>query len=126
MVDDDEEMCEELSEILHDEGYAVRMAFDGLSGSRMIDKHDYNVILLDMKMPGLSGYEVLQRIKQTKPATKVIVLTGRPMASKDRMHEGLLIEDDDRHAQILRLADCVMNKPFDVPRVIEKIAEFTK
>jgi len=126
IVDDDEDMCEELSEILRDEGYSVVVAFDGLSGSKMIAAHDYDVILLDMKMPGLEGYEVLKRIRKTKPATKVIVLTGRPMARKEVMQGGALIfDDDDRRSGVLRLADCVMNKPFDVAGVIEKVNELT-
>jgi DNA-binding response OmpR family regulator len=127
MVDDDEEMCEELSEILGDEGYSVRTAFDGLTGSMLVDEDDYDVILLDMKMPGLEGYDVLRKIKTLKPATRVIVLTGRPMSRKSRIEEGVLIsDDDDTKAEILRLADCVMNKPFDVEKVIGKIAEFAR
>lgn len=127
MVDDDEEMCEELAEILNDAGYAVQTAYNGLSGSKLIETHEFDVILLDMKMPGLEGYDVLRKIKQIKPQTKVIVLTGRPMARKNREVTGVIItDDDDQKTKALKLADCIMNKPFDVEKVMAKIAEFTE
>jgi len=124
IVDDDEEMCEELASILCDAGYTVSTAYNGLAGSKLALNEDYGVILLDMKMPGMEGYDVLKRVKKAKPQTKVVVLTGRHIARKSRMEEGLFITDDDeRKTNILKLADCVMNKPFDAEKVLMKVTE---
>ena len=56
IVDDDEEICEEFSEILKGQHYLVETAFDGLKASAMIVKGEYDLVILDLKLPGLSGF----------------------------------------------------------------------
>lgn len=121
MIDDDEELCEEITEILTNEGYRVTTAFDGLSGNRLIKKYDYDLIILDIKMPGLSGFDVLRGIKGQNKKIKVIVLTGRPM-SKNLLEERDHNDKDDR---VLGLADGIIGKPFDIEALLGKIKELT-
>lgn len=114
IIEDDEEMCEELIKFLEDEDYSSDVAYDGEEGMRFIKEDGYAIILLDLKMPGINGYEILKYIKEEYPATKVLVLTGSPI---DRE-----ILNDYKNTT-LKLADSVINKPFDAERVLSKIKE---
>jgi len=64
IVDDDQDLCDELSEVLSDNGYLVETASNGMDGQACIKKNRYHVILLDYRMPGLSGVDVLKFIKK--------------------------------------------------------------
>lgn len=126
IIEDDIEMCEELKEALEDENYSVRTVYDGNEASRIIGKEQYDVILLDLKIPGLNGREILKYIKREKLPVKTIVLTGTPLSKKLRQEEAeeerFPYEDSDRY-NILGLADAVFNKPFDIEKLISKIKE---
>jgi CheY-like chemotaxis protein len=78
LVDDEREFVQTLSErlLMRDMGSAV--AYDGESALAMIDEHEDEpeVMILDLKMPGIDGIEVLKRVKQTRPEIEVIILTG--------------------------------------------------
>lgn len=78
LVDDEREFVQTLSErlLMRDMGSAV--AFDGESALAMIHEHEDEpeVMILDLKMPGIDGIEVLKRVKQTRPEIEVIILTG--------------------------------------------------
>jgi len=117
MIDDDEELCEEITEILTNEGYRVTTAFDGLNGNRLIEKYDYDIVILDIKMPGLSGLDILEGIKGQNKELKVIVLTGRPL-SKNLQEEQ---DYDDKEESLLGLADGIIGKPFDIEVLLGKI-----
>jgi CheY-like chemotaxis protein/cytidylate kinase len=78
LVDDEREFVQTLSErlLMRDMGSAV--AYDGESALAMIHEHEDEpeVMILDLKMPGIDGIEVLKRVKQTRPEIEVIILTG--------------------------------------------------
>jgi DNA-binding NtrC family response regulator len=76
LVDDEENFANTLAERLRGRSYRVEMAFDGRQALELIAQQSFEVILLDMNMPGLHGLEVLRRIKKIAPATQVIVITG--------------------------------------------------
>lgn len=121
IIDDDEDMCEEMAEILKDRGYYVSMAFDGLEGKRLIEKYDYDILLLDLKIPGLNGFDILKSMKERKTKLKVLILTGRPLIKKLGQREEN--NGEDKQENILKLADGVINKPFDVETVLGKVKE---
>lgn len=121
MLDDDEELCEEIAEILIDEDYRVTTAFDGLTGKRLVEKYDYDILILDVKMPGLSGLDILESIKGQNKEVKVIILTGRPLSKE--LQEGIICKDKEE--KILRLADGIINKPFDIEVLLNKIKELS-
>jgi CheY-like chemotaxis protein len=76
LVDDEREFVQTLSErlTLRDVGSAV--AYDGESALCLIDEDEPDVMILDLKMPGIDGIEVLKRVKATRPHIEVIILTG--------------------------------------------------
>lgn len=76
LVDDEREFAQTLSErlLMRDMGSAV--AYDGESALAMISEDEPEVMILDLKMPGIDGLEVLKRVKQSRPEIEVIILTG--------------------------------------------------
>ena len=76
VVDDEEAMRRSLAEILKLEGYQVQTAPDGETAIAKIKSTDYDLLLLDLKMPGIDGIQVLRFAAQTRPDTQVILLTA--------------------------------------------------
>jgi len=76
VVDDEEAMRRSLAEILRLEGYQVETAPDGKTAISQLQDKDYDLLLLDLKMPGVDGIEVLRYAARTRPNTQVILLTA--------------------------------------------------
>ena len=76
LVDDEVEFASTLAERLALRGVRARTAYDGDEALRLIDEEEPQVVVLDLMMPGLSGKEVLSRIKKLHPRIQVILLTG--------------------------------------------------
>src|SRR5690349_3484185 len=76
VIDDDTELCELLSELLAQEGYAVETAHDGPAGLTRIQQRPPALIVLDVMLPGMTGFEVLTRLRQTS-RVPVLMLTAR-------------------------------------------------
>ena len=76
LIDDEPGIRRMMSLDLEADGYEVVTAADGRSGLDVFAKQDFDIVLTDVKMPGLDGLEVLSRIKEQRPETEVIVITG--------------------------------------------------
>jgi DNA-binding response OmpR family regulator len=76
VVDDDQELRENIREILDDAGFAVTVAASGEEALDSLERQAFDVILLDLIMPGLGGKEVLPLIKRLSPPVKVIMITA--------------------------------------------------
>jgi len=76
VVDDEKVIREGCHEALSSEGFNVILAENGEQGLKMIGKEHFDIILLDLMMPGLSGFEVLSHVKKLHPDTVIIVITG--------------------------------------------------
>ena len=76
LVDDEREFVQALSErlLIRDMGSAV--AYDGESALNMVKEEEPEVMILDLKMPGIDGIEVLKKVKESNPEIEVIILTG--------------------------------------------------
>lgn len=118
MIDDCVEMCAEVAEALSDEGYSVTLAHDGESGDRLLTENKYDLVLLDLKMPGIDGFEVLKRLRKRDDDIKVVIVTARPIVSDLLKSEGGL---DDREYETLKQADGVVSKPYDMSALIKTI-----
>ncbi|MFW2367045.1 MAG: response regulator [Desulforhopalus sp.] len=76
VVDDESRIRDACQLVLGEQGLEVAVASDGEQGVEMIQKEHFDVILVDLMMPGLSGLEVLSFVKEKHPHTVVIVITG--------------------------------------------------
>ena len=87
IVDDEEELVSAIGERLNLRGFQADGVTSGLAALDHLAKHPCDVVLLDVKMPGISGLEVLQRIKHEYPHIGVVMLTGH--GSKRDAREGM-------------------------------------
>lgn len=76
LVDDEREFVQTLSERLMMRNLGSAVAYDGESALEMIHEDEPEVMILDLKMPGIDGIEVLRKVKETRPDIEVIILTG--------------------------------------------------
>ena len=76
VVDDEKRIRDVCHTMLTHEGFQVVVAENGYHGLEMIEKEQFDIILLDLMMPGLSGMDLLEVIKEKRPDTIVIVITG--------------------------------------------------
>ncbi|MBQ6257202.1 MAG: response regulator transcription factor [Clostridia bacterium] len=107
LVEDEEKLARFVELELKHEGYAVDKAFDGRTGLEMAEGGDYDLLLLDIMLPGLNGLEVLRRLRKTKQ-TPVIMLTARD-AVMDKV-TGLDMGADD-----------YVTKPFSIEELLARI-----
>ena len=106
IVDDEVEIVNTLSKFIENKGLPVDCELDGKEGLELIKKRDYDIVFLDINMPGLTGFEVLRYIKDNHIKAKVIFLTGYPEVNED-------------FCKTLR-ADEYLEKPIDL-KAIENI-----
>lgn len=76
VLDDDANLRKTLADILRLKGYETVQAKDGMDGLAQMKEHPFNLALIDIGLPDISGIEVLKRIKTDYPTTEVIILTG--------------------------------------------------
>jgi len=76
VVDDEESMRDSCSKILKKDGFLADTAKDGYTGLEKIEKNKPDLVLIDLKMPGISGMEVLEKIKEIDPNIIPVVITG--------------------------------------------------
>ena len=76
LVDDEEEFVQALSERLALRNYDITTSLSGDDALKKVKQYNYDVVILDVAMPGIDGIDVLREIKKMKPLTEVIMLTG--------------------------------------------------
>ena len=76
IIDDEKNIREGLSAALELDGYSVKLAANGAEGLALIEKGDIDLVITDLRMPGISGEEVLAKVRGESPGIPVIVLTG--------------------------------------------------
>ncbi|WP_013324598.1 response regulator transcription factor [Gloeothece verrucosa] len=108
LVEDDERIANALAETLKDRQYLVDLAFDGEKGWDFIQSFSYDLIILDVMLPKLSGTALCQRLRDTGYMTPVLMLTARD-TSRDKV-KGLDAGADD-----------YVVKPFDLPELAARI-----
>jgi DNA-binding NtrC family response regulator len=78
IVDDEPIVRESIRDWLKDAGYEVATAETGEQALEMVQKEDFGVVILDVRLPGRTGLTVLKELKATKPRIKAIVITAYP------------------------------------------------
>lgn len=79
VVDDEKEICRMFTKWLSLEEHRVKSALTGKKAIKLVKKKYYDIVFLDIIMPGIPAIEVLEKIKKISPKTKVIVITGKLM-----------------------------------------------
>jgi CheY-like chemotaxis protein len=106
VVDDDRDMVETLCDILELHGWHTLRAYDGQEAVSIAGAHDVDWILMDVRMPGLTGVEAWRAIRPIRPAARTVLMTA--YASQD------LVAQAEREG-VTR----VLRKPFDLPFLLE-------
>ena len=86
VVDDDAGICETMADILDGMNYDVKTASDGYKALDLVNIQEFNMTLMDVRMPGLNGLETLKMMRQVRPSMKVVMITAY---SNDEMLEEL-------------------------------------
>ncbi|HZS09493.1 MAG TPA: response regulator transcription factor [Blastocatellia bacterium] len=107
IIDDDVELCELVAEFLSSEGFTVESIHDGEAGARQAVAGAYALVVLDVMLPGLNGFEVLRRIRQAG-RVPVLMLTARG-------------DDVDRIVGLELGADDYLPKPFNPRELVARI-----
>ena len=76
IVDDEELLCVTVAGFLRDEGYGVKVMFDGLDVEKEVQHEKIDLILLDIMMPGMNGMDVLKVVKKRSPQSRVIIISA--------------------------------------------------
>lgn len=108
VIEDDLAILRGLRDNLEYESYEVYTATDGEHGYRLIQKHHPHLIVLDLMMPKMSGYELCRKVRSEGIATPILMLTARS-------------EEADRVRGLDLGADDYVTKPFSVPELLARI-----
>lgn len=107
IVEDDNHINDLLKEALTKEGYTCEQAFSGTEAARLLESGSYLLVLLDLMLPGMTGEELLKKIRE-KSDLPVIVLTAK---------DGL----DEKIDLLINGADDYITKPFEIQEILARI-----
>jgi DNA-binding response OmpR family regulator len=108
VVDDDHELSDGLRAVLEKQGFRVLQARDGQQGKQMVYQHHPDLLILDMMMPRMGGYPVLEHFKGKADAPPIIMIT----ANEGSRHKA--------YAEYLGVIDYI-RKPFAMERLLESV-----
>lgn len=113
LVDDEDEFVKSLSERMQMRDLETDVASNGEQALKLVDKEVPDVMVLDLKMPGIDGLEVLRRVRKTYPDVQVIMLTGHGS------------EKDEKEARRLGAFE-YLQKPTEMDKLVETIKKAYK
>jgi DNA-binding response OmpR family regulator len=113
LVEDERKIAEALKKGLEENQYAVEIAYDGLAGKRLFNSNSYGLVILDINLPGISGYELCKDIRSRNQQVPVMMLTALN-AINDKI-EGFDAGADD-----------YIVKPFDFKELLVRIRALLK
>jgi CheY-like chemotaxis protein len=112
LVDDDPRLLSVLSDVLSTEGHAITTAANGEEALAVFDPGAHDVVITDLGMPRMNGWEVAQRVKARSPGTAVFILTG--------WGEGVSAHES------MQFVDRVIAKPVSAEALLEQLAGLTR
>lgn len=113
IVEDEVRLAQALAQIMKTEHYAADMVHDGADGLAYALDGEYDVVVLDVMLPGMSGYEVVRQMRRAKNATPVLMLTARD-------------EIPDKVQGLDEGADDYMTKPFSPEELLARVRALTR
>lgn len=108
IVEDEPKVASFIRRALEEESYAVDVCSDGIQGRDLASEVDYDLIILDLLLPGLPGIDVLKAVRDAKVATPILILTAR--SKVDQRVKGLDAGADD-----------YLTKPFAIEELIARV-----
>lgn len=115
VIEDDETMRMALKRILESEGYVTKLAADGTELSTVLDDHPVDLILMDVGLPWINGFELAQLLKDHRDLKKIPLVFVSGKASEDDMRKAFEIGADD-----------YIKKPFDVEKLKKTVETLLK
>lgn len=113
VVDDEVDVCDFVKHFFEERNYSVTTAFDGEQAVRLVRKHKFDVILLDMKMRKMDGMEALKKIRELDATVNVIMVTA--------------VNDTDKMEEACKLGACrYITKPLILEDLEDAVYEKTK
>ncbi|MBL0884419.1 MAG: response regulator transcription factor [Chitinophagaceae bacterium] len=113
IVEDEKKIATTLEKGLTENGYHVDLAFDGLIGKRLFESNNYDLLILDINLPGMNGYDLCKSIRNTNQHIPIIMLTA--MNTTEDKIEGLDTGTDD-----------YIIKPFEFKELLVRIRALLK
>ena len=113
IVEDEKQICDTIAKSLYDAGYEVDTCYDGEEALECILAEDYDLIVLDLNLPGMDGMDILRELRQKNEETKVLILSARGQIA-DKV-EGLDAGAND-----------YMEKPFHLQELEARIRSLTR
>lgn len=111
VVDDEDKICSIFTKFLSIEGHRVKSALNGNEAVELAKKEYFDVVFLDIIMPGILGVDVIDKIKESSPNTKVVMITGK-LVNKDLINE-----------LKQKGASAILQKPFKIKDMFDTISE---
>jgi DNA-binding response OmpR family regulator len=112
VVEDDRDINELISYNLSREGFKVETAYDGIEASEKLARENFDIVILDIMLPGMDGFHICKNIKDNPSAFKTfVVIISAKAESQDKIYGNLVG------------ADCYLTKPFRVARLMEIVKE---
>ena len=108
VIEDEKKVAQALQEGLQRNGYQVDIAYNGEEGFFSLNTHDYDLLLLDLMLPGHSGYDILQTLREKGMKLPVLILSARDST-------------DDKVTGLDMGADDYLGKPFAFPELLARI-----
>ncbi len=115
VIEDDETMRMAMKRILESEGYVTKLAADGTELSTVLDDHPVDLILMDVGLPWINGFELAQLLKEHRDLKKIPLVFVSGKASEDDMKKAFEIGADD-----------YIKKPFDVDKLKKTVETLLK
>lgn len=109
IIEDDKRIAQNISRGLIAEGYKTQIAYDGITGKQDALSDNYDLVILDINLPGMNGYQVCEQLRIYKPSLPVIMLTAYG-------------EIEDKIEGLGKGADDYMVKPFDLRELQARVA----
>lgn len=114
IIDDNEQITRMVSTFLNLNGHICKICNDGVEGINALANEEFNVIILDLAMPEIDGYEILQTVNNKKILSKIIILTASNISKQNL-------------TQFKKIGiEHILQKPVDIDILLGKISSISK
>ena len=113
IIEDEKKLCDTIAKSLHASGYETDVCYDGNEALEMVYSEEYDLIVLDLNLPGTDGMEILRQLREHNEETRVLILSARSQIA-------------DKVRGLDAGADDYMEKPFHLQELEARIRSLTR